>query len=166
LAERLRNMPEVQRRLQRYSLNRADTGQVSIVHRRRGERMRLVVIPFYKYRNGASLKERMVVFEEWKRDMAKLNPAYFRPDGEPRGFWGMVRYLLLGERSMDGGDSLGVAERHEGDGDSPSHAIRNSAHSNPLSAIYPVHPDCMNGCETQPECVGYCRKPRTGDDKW
>lgn len=54
----------------------------------------MIVIPFYKYREGATLEERMVVYEQWRRDMAKANPGYFYPDGTRRGFWKSLLYIL------------------------------------------------------------------------
>lgn len=56
--------------------------------------MRLIVIPFYKYREGAPLEERMALYAKWKRDMARANPGYYHQDGEPRGFWGSLLYLF------------------------------------------------------------------------
>lgn len=77
------------------------------------------------------------------------------------------RWLRWFVKSTDGGSSLSVAARHESVGDLPSQRHSKHAHSNPLSTIYPVHPNCMTGCDLgTPECEGYCRKPRTSEDKW
>lgn len=56
----------------------------------------MIVIPFYKYREGAPLEERMALFEQWKHDMAIANQMYFHADGTPRGFWGALRYFFTG----------------------------------------------------------------------
>jgi hypothetical protein len=56
--------------------------------------MRLIIPEMKRYPPGADLATRTKMFEEYKAELARLNPGLVHTDGTPRSLWGCLAYLF------------------------------------------------------------------------